>query len=61
MKGKMEHGTSLYLREKYWAYPQTCPAAMLISFLYAPLPSTQNPVLTVNNTTLKEKGIIICK
>jgi hypothetical protein len=51
----------LYLREKYWAYPQTCPAAMLISFLYAPLPSTQNPVLTVNNTTLKVKGIIICK
>jgi hypothetical protein len=56
----MEHGTRLYLREKDWAYPQTCPAAML-SFLYAPPPSNQNPVLRVNNTTLKEKGIIICQ
>jgi hypothetical protein len=45
---------------KDWAYPQTCPAAVLISFLYAPLPSTQNPVLRVNNTTLKEKVILIC-
>jgi hypothetical protein len=57
----MEHGTRLYLREKDWAYPQTYPAAMLISFLRAPPPSTQNPVLRINNTTLKEKGIIICQ
>jgi hypothetical protein len=55
----MEHGTQLYLRENDCAYPQTCPAAMLI-FLYA-TPSTQNQVLRVNNTTLKENGIIICQ
>jgi hypothetical protein len=59
MKGKMEHGTQLYLMEEDWIYPQTCPCAMLISFLYAPPPPTQNPVLQVNNTTLIEKGIII--
>jgi len=61
MQGKMENGTQLHLREKDWAYPQTCSAAMLLSLLYAPPQSTQNPVLRVNNTTLKEKGIIICQ
>jgi hypothetical protein len=51
----MEHGTLLHLRERDWAYPQTCPTAMLVSFLSVPPPSNQNPVLKVNNTTLTKK------